>query len=444
MKPASPWFLLILTVVGLAGAWPQAVAFTHFGETSWGCSYDSNNGVTASLTATGAVIFSVNGHCQNGPNPSGVVNGKLSYDPVTNRFSERLVFVDGEFANEIDTTGFCAANPWTNPASLACSNQAVNIKGDFGPADAAISSGAALAPFSLVAIPESYPSITLTGVQELFVNALAHASRPNPPASPVQVQAQSFLQQPLVSVHWLAPDESGDRPFTHFVVQARASAVPGSPWIVLGDTARNTSGSYSVTYRLPEQAGSPPGWFITACSATTLAMTCSGPITPAPARAEYIAGGVFSPGKFAPATPVAPKFQDIERHTLPPGTFIPPPVPLDVRFAAWATRVTAAWRLSGTNPNVIDDYSVEEKADNAAENWRQLGSVPRGSSRDYSTHVVRAASYSSWLRVCAESKTMRSCSQPVRVTSTPPQQSLQNDRTNVFRMLIPAQPGAGH
>ena len=170
-------------------------------------------------------------------------------------------------------------------------------------------------------------------------------------------------------------------------------------------------------------------------------MTCSAPVTAGPARAEYIAGGVFKPGNFVPVTP---QFEDKQRSTPSLSAFIPPPVPLDVRFAAWATKVTVAWKLAGTNATVIDDYSVEENADSSSQNWRQLGRVPRGNSRDYSTHVVRAASYSSWLRVCAERETMRSCSQPVRVTSTPPQQSLQNDRSNVFRMAIPAAPGTGH
>lgn len=116
--------------------------------------------------------------------------------------------------------------------------------------------------------------------QQVLSKAAATAARPNPPAAPAGVQARALYPMTHVQLRWLAPDETDNRPFVNFIVEARAAQAPGGAWRALGTVPRNGSGSYQAAFTLPPPVPGYPGWVVRACSATVLASTCSPEITP--------------------------------------------------------------------------------------------------------------------------------------------------------------------
>jgi hypothetical protein len=374
----------------------RAVALASFGVAPPSCQYTN---VTARLAPTGSVIYTASGTCTSGPNSGAwAINGTVSYDPGTQSFAERFSY-NGV---EVRTAGLCPTNPWERATS--CTGQKVVVSD--ASALAVLQNHVSEAPFSL----------RVASAQPSFLLALASASRPNPPAVPVNVQAQAKWLQPIVYVRWLAPDESGDRPYTHFIVEARPAGAEGTPWTTLGGVARNGSGVYATGWRLPPPVPGYASWVVHACAATALASTCSAPQVPASQQLPLQKSGTA-----------------LARLALPP-------VPVNVRFAVQATQVSAAWQLPvGVDPGLIERFVLEEKPLTAAEDWHALGTtieaIPVSGSAAYQAHAVRAASFGSFLRVCSERDAPQACSQGIRVVSFV--NSLPLDRASAFRSLAP-------
>jgi hypothetical protein len=89
---------------------------------------------------------------------------------------------------------------------------------------------------------------------------------------------------------------------------------------------------------------------------------------------------------------------------------------MDARFAALGTKITASWQLAkGANPSLVDQFDIEESAIATPTQWYPRSIVLRAPTTKYVAHVDRAAVFVSWMRVCAQHNTYRSCSPGVRV-----------------------------
>jgi hypothetical protein len=218
------------------------------------------------------------------------VRARLSADGVTVRywidgycpgtkFSGELAFRSGLFSEVFDlgtagvlrSKGNCSDNPWTKAAR--CEN--VSIQGD-GPQISALLAEHPYTPTGDLLVP-----LTLNAIgSDAFRKAHATAERPNPPNAPVAVRVAQPLGSDAVHVSWIAPDESGDRPYVYFLAQARPRALEGAAWVEVGKVGRGTSAAYTAPIRLPPPVRGTNGWDVRMCSATALAVTCSAWLTP--------------------------------------------------------------------------------------------------------------------------------------------------------------------
>lgn len=230
-----------------------SASFGGPGDPIASCQYTS---VTAQISATGVFTYNVLGNCDGMP-----IGGKLAYDPRAKSFQE--VFFNSV---EFQTMGNCPGDPWTTGAP--CNSQKMNARGnDQAKLQAALD--ITQAPFSA----------RVQAAAQLFQSAAARATRPNPPAPPVNTTAHSTVLWRDVQVQWLAPDESGNRPFVQFAVEARPQGAAGAAWTKLGDVPRQGA-NYDVTLRLPPRVAGYNGWDIRTCSVTVLAQSCAAVVTP--------------------------------------------------------------------------------------------------------------------------------------------------------------------
>jgi hypothetical protein len=192
------------------------------------------------------------------------MSGTLSYDPHSRVFHEKF-FQSANF----ESMGDCPADPWTTGA--VCTNQKVRVVAG------ASNDKADPNQFDLRNAPFS---ISLADSVALFQPALANASRPGPPGPPVNVAAQATVLWRDIHVRWLAPDESGNRPYLQFRVQVRPQGATGAAWDTLADVPRASGTSYDLGFKLPAMPAGYTGWTVRACSLTALAETCSAEIAP--------------------------------------------------------------------------------------------------------------------------------------------------------------------
>lgn len=219
--------------------------------------------VRARLGADGtSVKYSANGSC-----PGGLISGEIAYREGT--FNE--VF-DLGMAGVLRSKGTCSDNPWVKAAR--CEN--VLVQGQ-GPGVTALLESQPFSPGGEVSAPFS---MQVPGAEAAFRKAHDSAERPNPPIAPVGVQVTQGIGSRSVKATWIAPDESGDRPFLHFLVQARPHALEGAAWVELGQVNRGSSARYSAVMRLPPPVTGTKGWDVRLCSATRLAMTCTEAVEP--------------------------------------------------------------------------------------------------------------------------------------------------------------------
>lgn len=115
-------------------------------------------------------------------------------------------------------------------------------------------------------------------------NARRNATGPNPPGAPVSVSSQYGAGNRAVSVGWIPPDESGDRPYLTFHVDIRPHGAEGGTWTKVATYTRQAVPSYRVQLNLPAYPADAGGWDLRVCAATALAMTCSPPQAPLPAE----------------------------------------------------------------------------------------------------------------------------------------------------------------
>lgn len=236
--------------LGLFAAHPAAAGTTFTSsDPAADCRYSS---VTAQISATGAITYDVYGDCGGS-----AIGGKLSYDPGTQRFSEHF-FNSVEF----EDMGTCPADPWSRGAY--CTGQKISAQGNNV---AQVQLNPALAPFSL----------QVASSAQLFQRAYASAARPNPPGAPVNGRVHTTVLWQSIRVRWLAPDESGNRPFVDFNVQARPQGAEGAAWSTVGTVPRGGT-NYDVTLRMPALVAGYKGWDVRACSVTALAQTCTSPL----------------------------------------------------------------------------------------------------------------------------------------------------------------------
>jgi hypothetical protein len=302
MKPRITAGLVVLVHLTLLVSRP-ASAVTTFAtgsdsDPAADCHYSS---VTAQLSATGALSYTVYGDCGGAP-----IGGHLSYDPRAQAFSEK-------FFNSVnfEDSGSCPADPWTTGA--VCSGQKVAARS----ADPKLNE---------ILRPEFAPySRGVPASASLFQNAFAHATRPNPPGAPVNAAAKTTVLWTSVQVRWLAPDESGNRPFVQFMVQARPQGAAGAAWSTLGDVPRQ--GTYDVTFRLPPRVAGYSAWEIRTCSVTALTQSCTGALTP-----EVTSNALTRPSTQSFGATQHPTVTGVTAHTgatagvSSQGTVSPPPV----------------------------------------------------------------------------------------------------------------------
>jgi hypothetical protein len=252
----TSFLFLAATVLGAVATFTAqpASASESFGSNDNPASDCRYSSVTAQIQATGAVIYDVFGNCGGAP-----IGGKLMYDQHTQRFSE--VFFNSV---KFEAIGSCPADPWTRGA--VCTGQKVSAQGN-DPNQILASLNPALAPFSL----------QVQAAAQLFQRAYASAVRPNPPSAPVNGSAQTTVLWREVRVRWLAPDESGNRPFVEFNVQARPQGASGAAWSTVGNVPRQGN-SYDVSLRMPPMIAGYTGWDVRACSVTAFTQTCTSPL----------------------------------------------------------------------------------------------------------------------------------------------------------------------
>jgi hypothetical protein len=359
------------------------------------CQYTS---VTANLNASAMVAYKAYGNCGGS-----AMSAILTYDPVTQQYGERLFSADSSSNNAmILSTGYCAADPWVTGAP--CSDQTVAVQGS-----------------TFVYDPKGAPeSRGVPGGALIFQTALSNAARPNPPNPPVNFQARAVApQRPTIQLSWFGPDESGNRPVTSFIIEARPAAAAGAAWTRLGGATRNGSGHYLLTIDLPPALPSSGGWVVHACAVTVFAATCSAPLIPSPPRALDISVAINLAALFA----------------------LPPP-PVNIQLAALGTSVSAAWQAGGPDLGLVDRYVLEESTFPVTEDWHLIGIVPAAGSVGYTAHALRAAHFGSWLRVCAEHSSARNCSAGVQVQT--PLNAIQLNAIHMGPRIIPTTrpPGA--
>ena len=254
----------LLPILPLFAPWP-ALAFTGQDPVFTRSFFDrcSVQSVRARLGADGiSVKYSVDGSC-----PGGLVSAELAFRG--GKFQE--VFDLGA-AGVLRSKGDCSDNPWVKAAR--CEN--VQVQGQ-GPRVSALLADQPYSPTGEVSAPFS---LQVAGAADAFRRAHDSAERPNPPIAPVGVQLTQPIGTRSVKASWIAPDESGDRPFLHFLVQARPHAMEGAAWVDLGKVNRWASARYSATMRLPPALQGTDGWDVRVCSATGLAMTCGEAVEP--------------------------------------------------------------------------------------------------------------------------------------------------------------------
>jgi hypothetical protein len=208
------------------------------------------------VNASGVYIYDVSGSCSGK-----AIGGRLSYDPRARVFHEKF-FNSVQF----ESMGNCPADPWA--VGALCSGQRITAQGS----DAALIEAdldPAKAPFTL----------RVQGSTALFQNAVAHAARPNPPGAPVGLAAKTTVLWRQVQVRWLAPDESGNRPYLQFAVQVRPRGATGAAWSRLADVPRQGT-SYDLAFNLPAPVAGYQGWDVRACSVTALAESCTSAVEP--------------------------------------------------------------------------------------------------------------------------------------------------------------------
>jgi hypothetical protein len=234
------------------------------------------------------------------------VRARLDPDGVTVRYwvdgacpggrvSAVTVFRSGVFNENFDlgasgtirTKGTCSDNPWIKAAR--CDD--VMVRGEGNDVEQLL----AQHPYS----PEGNVTGPLTsyvgGALTWFTKAQDAAERPNPPNAPAGVRVTHPLGTASVRLTWFAPDESGDRPYLHFLVQARPRAVDGAAWIELGKIKRAGEAAYSTSLRLPLPLAGSDGWDIRMCSATMLATTCGAAQTPTSVAPTSVADKLVLP-----------------------------------------------------------------------------------------------------------------------------------------------------
>jgi hypothetical protein len=257
------------------------------------------------------------------------VRARLGPDAVTHHYwvmgtcgtvavRGEMAFSGGRFDEsfEVGTQGFvrsrglCSDDPWTRPAD--CGDTAVRYEGLSG---VDVEGPNVKAPISL----------NVPGAMAEFQRALAVAERPQPPNPPAQVEVTHALGTRKVRVAWLAPDESGDRPFLDFLLQARPRAAAGAAWTSVGTVPRGTTTSYAVSRELPAAGTAILSWDVRVCAATRLAATCSEPQAPRSVAGNAILAGVgrsatdpagdtaASVGRTRPSAPAGPAQSTCER-----------------------------------------------------------------------------------------------------------------------------------
>jgi hypothetical protein len=107
------------------------------------------------------------------------------------------------------------------------------------------------------------------------------------------------------TARWLAPDESGDRPYLRFVVQARPQNAEGAAWVDVIKVARQAQLAYVANGTLPARSAGIPGWDVRVCALTELASSCTPALTPGSALLSQSAaletGNSFAAAKSAQA-----------------------------------------------------------------------------------------------------------------------------------------------
>ncbi len=258
------------------------------------CSVQS---VRARLGPDGASVkYWVEGTC-----PSGNVSGQVAFR--NGAFNE---VYDLGGTGILRSRGDCSDNPWVKAAR--CEN--VAVQGE-GPGVSALLAEQPYSPGGEIGAPFS---LNVPGASAAFRKAHDTAERPNPPIAPVGVRATQSIGSKSVQLSWLAPDESGDRPYLHFLVQARPRSMEGAAWTDLGRIDRGSKTAYATSVRLPPPVPGVEGWDLRLCSATALAVTCGAPQAP-----TSVAGNAISTAPVInSATPANPSVRGAARVTPTP------------------------------------------------------------------------------------------------------------------------------
>lgn len=248
--------------------------------------------VRARLGADGASMrYWIEGSC-----PGGRVSGQIAY---RNGVFNEVFDLGGP--GVLKSKGNCTDNPWVKAAR--CEN--VLVQGE-GPG---ISSLLAQHPYSPGGEISAPFSLMVPGAETAFRRAHDNPERPNPPIAPVGFKATRDLGGSTAKLSWLAPDESGDRPFLNFLAQARPQGMEGAAWVELGKFDRKPVAAYTASVRLPPPIGGTEGWDVRLCSATALTMTCSAAIPP-----TYAVGkSVLAAPKLNEVSPTVPTVSSVGR-----------------------------------------------------------------------------------------------------------------------------------
>ena len=234
------------------------------------CQFDE---IRARIGPDNTVTYKIYGNCQGS-----AISGELTFQ--AGEFYESFTVSNRE---KIDTHGYCETDPWAT--AINCHDQTISAVGmNVEP------NLEGRAPLSLIG--DSSP--------KLFHDAFNNATRPNPPGMPVNFSATEGIGQ--MTARWIAPDDSGDRPFLGFLVQVQPHGATGGKWTDFGRIGRHTRPEYLLPGKLPPSSSTVRDWDARVCAVTQLAQTCTPALFPgsivrevAETKSDHNAAALFQP-----------------------------------------------------------------------------------------------------------------------------------------------------